>query len=70
MQSLQENPMQIYNIEKYLEVSNRTVYRYLKLYEKLGFKVIRENNKVKLINNNDTRKNNQNSIAPDTSAGE
>ena len=53
MQSLQENAMHIHTIEKYLEVSNRTVYRYLRLYEKLGFKIVRENHKVKLEKDNE-----------------
>jgi len=33
MEYLQEKPRNIQTIERYLSVSNRTVYRYLKLYE-------------------------------------
>jgi transcriptional antiterminator len=39
MQLLQEKSRNIYTIAKYLNVTNRTVYRYLKLYEELGYKV-------------------------------
>jgi len=37
MQLLQEKSRNIYTIAKYLQVSNRTVYRYLRLYEELGY---------------------------------
>lgn len=50
MQLLQEKARHIHTIEKYLQVSNRTVYRYLKLYENLGYKIIKENQKIKLEN--------------------
>ncbi len=39
MQLLQEKSRNIYTIAKYLNVTNRTVYRYLKLYEELGYTV-------------------------------
>lgn len=42
MQFLQEKPRNIYTIERYLSVSNRTVYRYLKLYEALGYIVTKD----------------------------
>lgn len=38
-----------YTIAKYLNVSNRTVYRYLDLYKSLGYQVVKINNKFKLI---------------------
>ncbi len=50
MQLLQEKSRNIYTIAKYLNVSTRTVYRYLKLYEQLGYIVKRDMfNKVLLI---------------------
>jgi predicted DNA-binding transcriptional regulator YafY len=50
MQHLQEKPRNINTIAKYLNVSSRTVYRYLKLYEALGYAVKKDMfNKVKLI---------------------
>lgn len=38
-----------YTMAKYLNVSNRTVYRYLDLYKSLGYEVIKVNSKFKLI---------------------
>jgi len=50
MQFLQDKPRNMYTIERYLSVSNRTVYRYLKLYEALGYIVKKDKfNKVELI---------------------
>jgi Fic family protein len=50
MEYLQEKPRNFYTIERYLCVSNRTVYRYLKLYEALGYIVKKDKyNKVVLI---------------------
>ena len=49
MEYLQEKSRHIKTIEKYLGVSNRTVYRYLELYKNLGYEVVKENFKVKLI---------------------
>jgi Fic family protein len=50
MEFLQEKPRNMYTIERYLNVSNRTVYRYLKLYEALGYIVKKDKfNKVELL---------------------
>ena len=50
MQFLQDKPRNMYTIERYLSVSNRTVYRYLKLYEALGYIVKKDKfNKVELL---------------------
>jgi predicted DNA-binding transcriptional regulator YafY len=50
MEYLQDKPRNMYTIERYLSVSNRTVYRYLKLYEALGYIVKKDKyNKVVLI---------------------
>jgi DNA-binding IclR family transcriptional regulator len=50
MEYLQEKPRNMYTIERYLNVSNRTVYRYLKLYEALGYIVKKDKfNKVELL---------------------
>lgn len=47
---LQNKSRNIYTIARYLNVSERTVYRYFKLFENLGFIVIKEKyNKYKLI---------------------
>ena len=49
MEYLQEKPRNMNTIAKYLSVSMRTVYRYLKLYEALGYEVKKDMfNKVKL----------------------
>ena len=49
MEYLQEKPRNMNTIAKYLNVSIRTVYRYLKLYEALGYEVKKDIfNKVKL----------------------
>jgi transcriptional antiterminator len=49
MQHLEEKPRNINTIAKYLNVSSRTVYRYLKLYEALGYEVKKDMfNKVKI----------------------
>jgi hypothetical protein len=50
MEFLQEKPRNFYTIERYLGVSNRTVYRYRKLYEALGYIVSRDKfNKIQLL---------------------
>ena len=50
MELLQEKPRNFYTIERYLSVSNRTVYRYLKLFEALGYIVSRDKfNKIQLL---------------------
>ena len=50
MEYLQEKSRNMNTIAKYLNVSSRTVYRYLKLYEALGYAVKKDMfNKVKLI---------------------
>lgn len=49
MEYLQEKPRNMNTIAKYLSVNMRTVYRYLKLYEALGYEVKKDMfNKVKL----------------------
>jgi predicted DNA-binding transcriptional regulator YafY len=51
MQFLQEKPRQIYSISKYLCVSKRTVYRYLKLYEALGYTIVKDKfDKIQIYN--------------------
>jgi transcriptional antiterminator len=39
LQMLQEKPRTVQSIARYLGTSERTVYRYLKLFEKLDYKV-------------------------------
>ena len=49
MEYLQKKSRNMNTIAKYLNVSMRTVYRYLKLYEALGYKVKKDMfNKVKI----------------------
>lgn len=47
MQLLQEKPRTLNTIARYLNVTDRTVYRYLNLYKSLGYKIIKNNfNKI------------------------
>jgi predicted DNA-binding transcriptional regulator YafY len=39
MEYLQTKPRPIYAMVRYLQISERSVYRYLKMYEKLGYKL-------------------------------
>ncbi len=49
MEYLKEKSRNMNTIAKYLNVSMRTVYRYLKLYEALGYEVKKDMfNKVKI----------------------
>ena len=45
MQFLQVKPRPINSMARYLGISQRSVYRYLKMYEKIGFKLEKINNK-------------------------
>ena len=45
MQFLQVKPRPIYSMARYLNISNRSVYRYLKMYQELGYKLEKNNNK-------------------------
>ena len=50
MEYLQEKSRNMNTIAKYLNVSMRTVYRYLKLYEALGYIVKKDKfNKIELL---------------------
>ncbi len=49
MQMLQDKPRNIYIISRYLNVSERTVYRYLKLYKSLGYQIVKDKfNKIRI----------------------
>jgi predicted DNA-binding transcriptional regulator YafY len=49
MQMLQDNPRHIHTIARYLNVTERTVYRYISLYKSLGYKIIKDKfNKIKI----------------------
>ena len=39
---LTEKPRQVYSIVQYLNVSERTVYRYFRAFEEIGYKVIKD----------------------------
>jgi DNA-binding IclR family transcriptional regulator len=43
LQMLQEKPRTVMGMARYLGTSERTAYRYLKLFEKLDYKVQRDN---------------------------
>jgi len=45
MQFLQIKPRSINSMARYLGISKRSVYRYLKMYEKIGYKLEKNNNK-------------------------
>ena len=45
IQFLQVKPRPIHSMARYLGISTRSVYRYLKMYEKLGYKLEKNNNK-------------------------
>jgi len=46
---LQKKPHHIHTIGRYLGVNIRTVYRYLKLFEAVGYMIIKDkNNKIKI----------------------
>ena len=45
MQFLQAKPRPIYSMARYLGISERSVYRYLKMYEELGYQLEKINNK-------------------------
>jgi predicted DNA-binding transcriptional regulator YafY len=48
MQMLQDKPRSITTIARYLNVSERTVYRYFDLFKQLGYTLNKSNNKYKL----------------------
>ena len=57
MEYLQEKSRNMNTIAKYLNVSMRTVYRYLKLYEALGYLVIKDKfDKIKLLKTYEPKK--------------
>jgi predicted DNA-binding transcriptional regulator YafY len=45
MQFLQVKPRPINSMSRYLGISSRSVYRYLKMYEEIGYKLEKDNNK-------------------------
>ena len=45
IQFLQLKPRPINSMARYLGISQRSVYRYLKMYEKIGYKLEKINNK-------------------------
>jgi predicted DNA-binding transcriptional regulator YafY len=50
MEFLQEKPRNMYTIARYLNVNNRTVYRYIKIYESLGYIIIKDKfDKIKIL---------------------
>jgi predicted DNA-binding transcriptional regulator YafY len=45
IQFLQVKPRPIHSMARYLGISTRSVYRYLKMYEEIGYKLEKINNK-------------------------
>jgi DNA-binding IclR family transcriptional regulator len=57
MEFLQDKPRNMHTISRYLDVNIRTVYRYLKLYEALGYLVIKDKfDKIKLLKTYEPKK--------------
>lgn len=49
MELLQDKPRNIHIIARYLNVTERTVYRYISLYKSLGYKIIKDKfNKIRI----------------------
>jgi DNA-binding IclR family transcriptional regulator len=46
---LKEKPRHIHTMGRYLQISERSVYRYLKMYEQLGYQVEKDINKKYFI---------------------
>ena len=50
LELLQQKPRHLHTISRYLNVSQRTVYRYFKLFNSLGYTVSKDNyNKFMII---------------------
>ena len=45
MEFLKHKPRPVQAMVRYLGISERSVYRYLKMYEELGYQLIKDNNK-------------------------
>jgi len=49
LELLQKNSIHLNTIARYLNVTERTVYRYLKMFRSLGYKIIKDkNNKIRI----------------------
>lgn len=46
---LKEKPRYIHTMSRYLQIGERSVYRYLKMYEQLGYQVEKDINKKYFI---------------------
>jgi DNA-binding IclR family transcriptional regulator len=46
---LKEKPRHVHTIARYLAISERSAYRYLKMYEQLGYQVEKDINKKYFI---------------------
>lgn len=57
LQLLQEKPRTVMGMARYLGTSERTVYRYLKLFQKLEYNVKRDNYYKYYIQKNETTNN-------------
>ena len=46
---LKEKPRYVHTMSRYLQIGERSVYRYLKMYEQLGYQVEKDINKKYFI---------------------
>ena len=46
---LKEKPRYVHTMSRYLQIGERSVYRYLKMYEQLGYQVDKDINKKYFI---------------------
>jgi predicted transcriptional regulator len=46
---LKEKPRYVHTMSRYLQIGERSVYRYLKMYEQLGYQVEKNENKKYFI---------------------
>lgn len=49
LEFLKQKPRPVNAMSRYLQISERSVYRYLKMYEQLGYKLIKDNHSKYLI---------------------
>jgi DNA-binding IclR family transcriptional regulator len=49
MEFLKQKPRPVQAMVRYLGISERSVYRYLKMYEQLGYQLTKDNHKKYLL---------------------
>jgi len=54
MQYLEDKPRHMHTISRYLGVNIRTIYRYIKLFEAVGYITIKDkNDKIRILKTNE-----------------